>query len=234
MWCLPTIDETFISRMETLLDLYAEPHDPERPVVCIDEKPVQLIGDARPGCLARPGRPKRTDYQYRRLGTRNLFVCFEPQAGWRQVTVTRHRKTADFAEQLRFLAEEKYPDATAIRVVCDNLNTHHTDSLYLTFPVEQARRIADKIEWYYTPTHASWPDLVEIELSVLGRQCLPGRIPYSDKKEDEAAQEAAALLEERTAAWSRSRNDEKATVDWQFTTEKARETFGRHYPTLSS
>ncbi|MCS4054454.1 hypothetical protein GGQ06_003061 [Salinibacter ruber] len=148
--------------------------------------------------------------------------------------MTRHRKTADFAEQLRFLAEEKYPDATVIRVVCDNLNTHHTDSLYLTFPARQARRIADKIEWYYTPTHASWLNMVEIELSVLGRQCLPDRVPCSDKPDEEAAQEAAALLEEQTAAWSRSRNDEKATVDWQFTTEKARETFSRHYPTPSS
>jgi hypothetical protein len=169
MWCLPAINESFIRRMESLLDLYAEPHDPERPVVCIDEKPVQLIGEARPGRPVRPDRPKRIDYQYRRLGTRNRFVCFEPKAGWRRVTVTRQRKTPDFAEQLRFLAEEKYPDAKIIRVVCDNLNTHHPDSLYLTFPIEQTRRIADKIEWHYTPTHASWLNMIEIELSVLGR-----------------------------------------------------------------
>jgi len=139
------IDETFIRRMETLLDLYVEPHDPESPVVCIDEKPVHLNCDARPGRPGRPGRPKQTDYQYRRLGTRNLFVCFEPKAGWRRVTVTPHRKMADFAEQVRFLAEEKYPDARTIHFVCDSLNTHHSDSLYLPFPVEQAWRIADRI-----------------------------------------------------------------------------------------
>jgi hypothetical protein len=148
--------------------------------------------------------------------------------------VTRHRKTTDFAEQLRFLVGGKYPDASVIRVVCDKLNTHRTDSLHLTFPARQAGRIADKIGWHYTPTHASWPDMVEIELSVLGRQCLPSRVLCSDKPDEEAVREAATVPEDQTAAWSRSRNDEKATVDWQFTTEKARKTFSRHYPTSSS
>lgn len=123
--------------MEDILNLYEQPYDSERPVVCIDEKPVQRIGEARPSCPAIPGRPRRIDYEYRRLGTRNLFVLFEPKARWRRVAVTKRRKTPDFAEQLRFLVEEKYPDAKTIRLVCDNLNTHHPDSLYLTFPTRQ-------------------------------------------------------------------------------------------------
>ncbi len=146
----------FVAHMEDVLDLYAEPYDARRPVVCFDETSTQLLADTRPSLPAQPGRPVRQDYEYRREGTRNLFLACEPLAGWRQVAVTERRTMQDFAHQMRWLVDEAYPQACVVRLVLDNLNTHRTASLYETFPAEEARRIAKRLEFHYTPKHGSW------------------------------------------------------------------------------
>ena len=156
----------FVAHMEEVLDLYAEPYDPQRPVVCFDETSTQLLADTRPPLLAQPGRPARQDYEYRREGTRNLFLACEPLAGWRQVVVTQRRTMQDFAHQMRWLVDEAYPETPVVRVVLDNLNTHRAASLYETFPAAEARRIAKRLEFHYTPKHGSWLNLAEIEFSV--------------------------------------------------------------------
>ena len=152
--------------MEDLLDLYAEPYDPRRPVVCFDETSTQLLADTRTSLPSRPGIPLRQDYEYRREGTRNLFLACEPLAGWREVAVTERRTMQDFARRMRWLADEAYPEAEVVRVVLDNLNTHRRASLYETFPAEEARRIARRLEFHYTPKHGSWLNMAEIEFSV--------------------------------------------------------------------
>ena len=159
----------FVANMEDVLDLYAEPYDPQRPVVCFDETSTQLLADTRPPLPAQPGRPLRQDYEYRRQGTRNLFLACEPLAGWRQVAVTERRTMQDFAQQMRWLVDEAYPEVPVVRVVLDNLNTHRTASLYETFPAAEARRIAKGLEFHYTPKHGSWLNMAEIEFSVLSR-----------------------------------------------------------------
>ena len=146
----------FVAHMEDVLDLYAEPYDPQRPVVCFDETSTQLLADISEPLPAKPGRPKREDYEYRREGTRNLFLACEPLAGWRHVAVTQRRTTEDFAHQMRWLVDEAYPDVPVIRMVLDNLNTHRKASLYQTFPAAEARRIAKRLEFHYTPKHGSW------------------------------------------------------------------------------
>ncbi len=153
----------FVAHMEDVLDLYAEPYDPQRPVVCFDETSTQLLADTRPPLLAQPGRPARQDYEYRREGTRNLFLACEPKAGWRQVAVTERRTMQDFAHQMRWLVDEAYPEVEVVRLVLDNLNTHRTASLYETFPAAEARRIAKRLEFHYTPKHGSWLNMAEIE-----------------------------------------------------------------------
>ena len=145
-----------MAHMEDVLDLYAEPYDPQRPVVCFDETSSQLLADTRPPLPAQPGRPARQDYEYRREGTRNLFLACEPKAGWRHVAVTERRTMQDFAHQMRWLVDEAYPEVEVVRVVLDNLNTHRTASLYETFPAAEARRIAKRLEFHYTPKHGSW------------------------------------------------------------------------------
>ena len=145
-----------MAHMEDVLDLYAEPYDPQRPVVCFDETSTQLLADVSEPLPAKPGRPKREDYEYRREGTRNLFLACEPLAGWRHVAVTQRRTTEDFAHEMRWLVDEAYPDVSLVRVVLDNLNTHRKASLYQTFPAGEARRIARKLEFHYTPKHGSW------------------------------------------------------------------------------
>ena len=146
----------FVANMEDVLDLYEEPYDPQRPVVCFDETSTQLLAETRPALPPRPGLPLRQDYEYRREGTRNLFLACEPLAGWRQVTVTQRRTMRDFAHQMRWLVDEAYPEVPVVRVVLDNLNTHRRASLYETFPAEEARRIARRLEFHYTPKHGSW------------------------------------------------------------------------------
>ena len=167
----------FVAHMEDVLDLYAKPYDPQRPVVCFDETSTQLLVDVRPPLPAEPGQPRRQDYEYRREGTRNLFLACEPLAGWRHVAVTARRTIEDFAHQMRWLVDEAYPQVQVVRVVLDTLNTHRKASLYEAFPAREARRIARRLEFHYTLKHGSWLNMAEIEFSVFSRSCLRQRLP---------------------------------------------------------
>jgi hypothetical protein len=204
--------------MEDVLDVYHRPHDPARPVVCLDEASKQLVGETVQPLPPEPGRPERFDYEYVRNGTANLFMLSEPLAGWRHVMVTDRRTAKDFAEAVRWLAEDVYPDAEKVVLVMDNLNTHKLASLYAAFPPEQARRIAERIEVHHTPKHGSWLNVAEIELSVLARQCLDRRIA--------SVEELLKQLE----PWEVERNDRAVGVKWQFTTADARVKLRRLYP----
>ena len=205
--------------MEDVLDLYAEPYDPQRPVVCFDETSTQLLAETRPSLPSpQPGLPRRQDYEYRREGTRNLFLACEPLAGWRQVAVTQRRTMQDFAHQMRWLVDEAYPEVPVVRVVLDNLNTHRAGSLYETFPAADARRIAKRLEFHYTPKHGSWLNMAEIEFSVLSRCCLKQRLP----DEDALGREVQALVRERNAA--------RVGINWRFKTQDARSKLHRLYP----
>ena len=208
--------------MEDVLDLYAEPYDPARPVVCFDETSTQLLADVRPPIPAAPGRPRREDYEYRRAGTRNLFLSCEPLAGWRHVAVTERRTKVDFAHQMRWLAEEAYPEAERVRVVLDNLNTHGKASLYEAFPPDEARRIARRLEFHHTPKHGSWLNMAEIEFSVLARACLRGRNPDAE------------ALQRSIRVYEAERNEAAATINWRFTTKDARTKLRRLYPDTST
>jgi len=218
MWCVPKVDAEYVARMEDILDLYAEPADPHRPVVCFDESPVQLIGETRTPQLAEPGLPARYDYEYKRNGTANLFVMVDRHRCWRHVEVTERRTKGDFAKQMRDLVEVHYPKAGKIRVVLDNLCTHKAAALYEAFPAAEARRILRRLEFHYPPKHASWLNMVEIEIGVLKRQCLNRRIP--DKP----------MLCEEIKAWLNARNEMKATIDWLFTVDGARDKMASVYP----
>ena len=207
-----------VAHMEDVLDLYAEPYDPQRPVVCFDESSTQLLADSRPSLPAAPGRPRREDYEYVRGGTRNLFLTCEPRAGWRHVAITRQRTMQDFALQMRWLVDQAYPDVPVVRVVLDNLNTHRTASLYEAFPPAEARRIAQRLEFHYTPKHGSWLNMAEMEFSVLARACLRGRNPDQDS------------LERAVNANVSERNAVASPINWRFTTRKARTKLRRLYP----
>jgi transposase len=208
--------------MEDILDLYARPYDPARPVVCFDECPYQLVEEVRQPLPARPGQPLRYDYEYRRMGTCNLFIAFQPALGWRQVEVTDRRTKQDFAHQMRALVDVHFPDAETIVLVLDNLNTHTLAALYEAFEPAEARRIARKLEFHFTPNHASWLNMVEIELSVLSRQCLGGRIPSTEH------------LQHQIAPWQVDRNARQATVRWQFSVSDARDKMQSLYPSHPS
>src|ERR1700704_2755064 len=221
MWCIPQVDADYVARMEDVLDLYAEPRDPKRPVVCFDETPIQLTGEARRPIRAKPGQIERYDYEYRRNGTVNLFVFLDVNRSWRKVKVTERRAAEDYAQCMRDLVDIHYPDAETIRVVQDNLSTHSAGALYQAFPPTEARRILRRIEFHFTPKHASWLNMVEIEIGVLRGQCLDRRI--DDPKR---------LLSE-IAAWEQQRNAADARIKWMFTTEKARAKMGRAYPLTS-
>jgi transposase len=221
-WCVPRIDGEYVARMEDVLDLYAEPPDPKRPVVCFDESPTQLIGEVRRPLPPRPGQVARYDYEYRRNGTANLFVALDAHRPWRRVRVTERRTAADFAVCMRELAEVDFPDAERIRVVLDNLSTHTPGSLYEAFPAPEAHRILRRLEFHFTPKHASWLNMAEIEIGVLRGQCLDRRIGEREQ------------LEREIAAWERARNAAGAWVRWMFTTEKARAKMGRAYPVPAS
>ena len=205
--------------MEDVLDVYHQPYDGEHPVVCLDEASKQLVGEAVVPIPAAPGQPERFDYEYVRHGTANLFLVSEPLAGWRHVLVTERRTAKDFAEVVRWLAEDVYPDAERVVLVMDNLNTHKLASLYEAFPPEPARRIAERIEVHHTPKHGSWLNVAEIELSVLSRQCLDRRI---DSREE---------LVSAVDAWVSERNERAVGVNWRFTTADARIKLRRLYPT---
>jgi transposase len=218
MWCIPQVDGTYVARMEDVLDLYAEEADPKRPVVCFDESPTQLIGEVREPIPAEPGQPERYDCEYRRNGTANLFVFLDAHRSWRHVKVTDHRTAQDFAACMRDLADVHYPQADQIRVVMDNLSTHTAGALYEAFPAPEAHRILQRLEFHYTPKHASWLNMVEIEIGVLRGQCLDRRI--GDR----------AVLNAEDAAWQRQRNASGACIKWRFTTQKARQKLARAYP----
>ena len=183
---------------------------PKRPVVCFDETSTQLLADVRGPLLAQPGRPRREDYEYRREGTRNLFLTCEPRAGWRHVAITKQRTMRDFAHQMRWLVDEAYPHVPVIRVVLDNLNTHRRASLYETFPPAEARRIAKRLEFHFTPKHGSWLNMAEIEFSVLARACLKKRNPDED------------ALQRNVSICEAERNEARTTINWRFTTQDAR------------
>src|SRR4029453_12657301 len=175
-WCLPEVSGEFVAAMEDVLDLYAGPYDPKRPKVNFVESRKKLIGEPRQPLAAQPGQAARYDYEYKRNGTRNLFLFVEPQTGWRHVAVTEQRTMQDFAPPKQRLVEERYSEAEVIRIVLDNLNIHKPASLYETFPPAEAHRIRQKLEFHYTPKHGSWLNMAEIEFSVLARQCLHRRI----------------------------------------------------------
>jgi transposase len=176
MWCVPQVDAEYVARMEDVLDLYAEEPDPQRPVVCFDESPIQLIGEVRHPIPPEPGRIERYDCEYRRNGTANLFVFLDANNPWRKVKVTGRRTAEDFAACMRDLTDVHYPKADRIRVVQDNLSTHSAGALYHTFPADEARRVLRRLEFHYVPKHASWLNMVEIEIGVLASQCLDRRI----------------------------------------------------------
>lgn len=206
--------------MEDVLEVYARPYDPMRPVVCVDEGAKELRATPRGTLPLEPGTPLRQDYEYERFGKSNLFMAVEPLRGWRSVRVTERHTSVDFAEELRFLVDMVYPDAEQVVLVTDNLNTHSPACLYEAFPPSEARRLASRLEWHYTPEHGSWLNVAEIELSVLSRQCLARRIAD------------ATTLEDEVVAWEQARNATTAKVNWQFTTDDARIKLRRLYPQL--
>src|SRR5947209_5460647 len=222
MWCIPQIDGEYVARMEDVLDLYAEEPNPKCPVVCFDESPTQLIGEVRQPIPAAPGQLERSDCEYKRNGTTNLFIFLDVHRPWRKVKVTERRAAQDYAQCMHELVDVHYPDAEYIRVVQDNLSTHSAGALYQAFPPAEARRILRRLEFHYTPKHASWLNMVEIEIGVLRSQCLDRRIETKEQ------------LESEIAAWECQRNASGARVKWMFTTDKARAKMGRAYPQLAS
>lgn len=207
--------------MEDVLDLYEESYDPLRPVVCFDESPKQLIGEVREPMPAQPGTPARQDTEYQRNGVRDLMMICEPKRGWRDVLVMERRTKVEFAHCMRHIVQS-YPGAEIIRVVLDNLNTHKAASLYEAFPPEEARAIARKIEFHYTPKHGSWLNIAELELAVLSNMCLSQRIPDED------------TLQQQVSANVRERNAKRIPVKWKFTTQSARRKLARIYPRVST
>jgi len=208
--------------MEDVLTVYERPYNPCAPVVCMDEQPVQLIQETRQPIPAAPGRPARTDYEYKRNGTADIFMFLEPLAGRRKVTVTQRRTKVDWAHRVRDLLEGPYAGVPKVTLVMDNLNTHTPGSLYEAFPPAEARRLAERLEIHYTPKHGSWLNIAEIELSALTKQCLSRRIGNVEE------------LRHQITAWERDRNDAAAKVNWRFTIDRARERLHRVYPQILS
>ncbi|MGH9655520.1 MAG: IS630 family transposase [Bryobacteraceae bacterium] len=220
-WVIPPdANAAFVAAMEDVIEVYHRPQDPDRPVVCVDETSKQLIVETRTPIPAKPGRPKRVDYEYQRNGTANLFMMFAPLEGWREVKVTDRHAAIDYAQVLKDLSDTHFPQASKIVLVQDNLSTHKPASLYEAFPAAEARRLVERFEWHYTPKHGSWLDMAESELSVLSCQCLDRRI----------ADKASLIME--VAAWQKGRNTKHAKADWQFTTADARIKLKRLYPAL--
>lgn len=218
----PDHDGEFVARMEDVLAVYRRPYDPQAPVVCMDEQPVQLVQEARDPIPAAPGRVKRVDYEYRRAGTANIFIFVEPRGAWRQVRVTERRTKIDWALQIRELLTGRYADAKKVVLVMDNLNTHSLGSLYDAFPPPEARRLAERLEIHYTPKHGSWLNMAECELAALTTQCLSRRIG------------SITTLRGQVAAWNRDRNAAEASTTWRFTIDRAREKLHRVYPEIQN
>jgi hypothetical protein len=206
--------------MEAVLEVYHRPHDPACPLVGLDETCKQLIKEMRVPIPARPGRPARTDYEYERNGTANIFMLFAPLDGWRHVEVTDRHAAVDYAHLLKDVSDRWFPDAAKIALVQDNLSTHKPASLYEAFPPAEARRLVERFEWHYTPRHGSWLNMAETELRVLSSQCLDRRISTRQ------------MLSDEVTAWEAARNKHHAKADWQFTTADARVKLKRLYPSL--
>lgn len=220
-WCIPEkASAAFVCAMEDVLTVYHRPQDLDRPMVCFDEGTKQHVKETRLPLPPRPGHVAKYDFEYERNGTSNLFMFFAPLLSWREVKVTDQRTMLDFAHCMRDLVDHHFPTATKIVLVMDNLNTHHLAALYETFPPQEARRIADKLEIHYTPKHGSWLNMAEIELSLVHRQCLNRRIP--DRQ----------TLQSEVQAWVYRRNSMAATTDWQFTTTDARIKLKKLYPSI--
>ena len=205
--------------MEHILELYQKPYDLKRPMVCFDEKSFQLLAHMTDRLVLKPGRASRQDYEYKRNGTRNLFMFVEPKAGFRHVLLTNRRTKQDFAFAMRYLVDVIYPEVECIEVVMDNLNTHHYHSLVEFFGKQEADRIMNRLEFHFTPEHASWLNMAEIELSILSKQCLSRRIPIE------------WALTTEIVTWEAVRNEKKAKIRWNFTVHEARKVFKEHYPT---
>lgn len=210
MWCIPKLTEEYISRMENILDLYAKPYDPCEPVICFDEKSTQLLADKRPVEQTRQGVLRKRDYEYQRHGTRNVFVAVEPRGGKRHTKITKKRKKRQFAYALKQLILNQYPRARKIHLVMDNLNTHFKTSLIATFGEKEADRLWSRITPHYTPKHASWLNMAEIEIGILSRQVLQKRI--GDEQ----------TLKTETRIWQHRRNRQRKTITWRFTKQDAR------------
>ena len=209
-----------MANMEDVLEVYHRPYDPTIPQICMDEQPVQLIKETRVPLPGAPGKPERYDYEYERNGTASIFMFSQPVVGWRRVSVRDHKTAIDWAEEIRILLEEDFPDEAKIALVCDNLNTHTLASLYKAFAPVKARSLAERLEIHFTPKHGSWLNMAEIELSVLTNQCLDRRIP-----------DLQTLIQE-TQAWQHHRNTGNKTIDWHFKTEDARIKLKRLYPQI--
>lgn len=216
MWCIAEITPEYRERMYRLLDLYEERYDPLFPVICIDEKSKQLIGETRRPIPMKPGSVEKYDYEYKRNGTRNIFVAVEPKGGRRSIKVTKTRKKADFARFVRSLTK-KYPTAVRIRIVLDNLNTHFEKSFYETFSKEEARQILSKVAFYYTPKHASWLNMAEIEINIMERECTGRKIG------------SEAFLKQQIKVWTKQRNKLQKTLAWRFTKQNADAKLSKHY-----
>jgi len=216
----PKENAEFVARMEDVLDVYQRPHDPQRPVVCMDEQPVQLIGETRVPVPPAPGRDARVDYEYERKGTAAIFLFTEPLGAWRRVETRKRRTKKDWASEVKTLLEVDYPKAEKVLLVMDNLNTHGIGSLYATFEPETARRLAKRLDIHYTPKHGSWLNVAECELSAMSRQCLSRRIDEIE------------IVRKETKMWERNRNKRQIGVDWRFTTTDARIKLKRLYPQI--
>lgn len=223
MWCIPPEHNAeFVCAMENVLETYKRPYDAAHPVVCMDEKPKQLVKETRVPIACSKGQPQRFDFEYERAGTANVFVFVEPLKGWRRVEATLRRTKTDWAQQIRKLVDEDYPQARRITLVLDNLNIHTLASLYEAFEPATARRLIEKLEIVHTPKHGSWLNVAEVELAVLEKQSIGGRVPDM------------GALQLQTKAWERDRNNSNAKVNWQFTTAAARTKLRRLYPQIQA
>jgi hypothetical protein len=221
MWCIPPEQNAaFVANMEDILDLYSQPYDEDFPVICMDEKPYQLLGEVREPIPMKESIPERVDNEYKRNGTSSIFMFTEPLGGWRYVHARERRTKVDWALEIKELLTSHYPNAVKIRLVMDNLNTHTISSLYQAFSPNEARELAKRLEIHFTPKHGSWLNIAEIELSVLTRQCLDKRI------------DCLNVLNDNLAVWQQNRNAALKCVDWQFSTDDARIKLKRLYPVL--
>jgi len=219
-WCIPPKQNgAFVAAMEDVLAVYARPCDPKKPVVCMDEKPYQLLDDVREPLPIKPGSEEKTDYEYIRKGTCSIFIFTEPLGGWRYAEAFPRRTKKDWAHRIKWLLDEQYPEAEKVVIVMDNLNTHTTSSLYETFPPEVAFRLAQRLEIHYTPKHGSWLNIAEIELSALAVQCLGKRRIHNIE-----------FLNTELFAWHSQRNTDQKGVDWHFTSDTARDKLKNLYP----